>query len=240
MKKLKDRSNLFAGAVLFGRITFTLIELLVVIAIIAILASMLLPALNKARETAKRSDCLSREKQLAQATLFYVDDYSGCMPPCSLPDLTVDDRWNYLISPYAETIFKWKGKKCLDYSGGTYPSCPSAQPQACDSWGSTGAWGHTDYGYNVNFGYTTNPDPWNKISRISSVVYPANTVTFGDVEIFSYPLYPSDHANYHTALRHGGGVNMAFVDGHVEWKTPPLNQNYTHTNKPYWKPDGSM
>ena len=80
---------------------FTLIELLVVIAIIALLAAILLPVFQSARERARQSSCSSNEKQIGLAIIQYEQDFDEMMPKdtCGQPG----SNWAYLIYPYVKS-----------------------------------------------------------------------------------------------------------------------------------------
>src|SRR5690349_15569992 len=66
-----------------SRAGFTLVELLVVIGIIALLISILLPSLNRAREQAYRVQCMSNERQILSAVLLYANQWKGMLPNCN-------------------------------------------------------------------------------------------------------------------------------------------------------------
>ena len=75
---------------------FTLVELLVVIGIIALLISILLPALNKAREDAKRVRCLSNQRQLVMAWQMYTSDSKGHLPSSNTPQFPQRPWWYWV------------------------------------------------------------------------------------------------------------------------------------------------
>lgn len=81
---------------------FTLIELLVVISIIAILASLLMPALARSKAVAKRVACMNQQRQLMAATLLYIDDNEGYFPPRYLGTDPAQPGWPGRLNFYLQ------------------------------------------------------------------------------------------------------------------------------------------
>jgi prepilin-type N-terminal cleavage/methylation domain-containing protein/prepilin-type processing-associated H-X9-DG protein len=198
------KSGLRAGLKEFSsaaRRGFTLIELLVVIAIIAILAAMLLPALSRSKQSARRIACANHLKQLALATVMYVMDNDNYYPSSNSPD-----KWPQALRPGYEDL---RILVCPEDRSINGTAAETALADLAPRSYLFNAW--TDY-------FDLLPQPvMFEIMPENVIEHPSETVLFGEKQEdqgdFLMDLRTANEVNVLEQTRHAGGANYAFADG---------------------------
>ena len=210
-----------------SREAFTLIELLVVIAIIAILASLLLPALSRAKEQGRRAVCASNLHQTFVAIQVYAHDDGRDRLP-TFGDITTYALWDLpglmLTNMMADGMTK----------GVFY--CPSAAKDNIETlWGWANGHGYSAVGYCwiTYHGFTPNPFIGRELQLKLSQVTGSNTVSLADTELVVGNTTSGGNPPDFTHLQGGPGVihvtshlygnqptggNVLLLDGHLSWR----------------------
>lgn len=210
---------------------FTLIELLVVIAIIAILAAILLPALNSARERGRAASCVSNLKNIGTAGSMYTDAYEEYITPALSPD---GQGFYRLLANFG---CEWNSTYLNNTKNGTF-ACPSEFQNMVTSYNTApGGYAHTHYVANrflcgENGRTQANEGVWRKHSAIASASSAAFVMDSGVRNSAGLSWYQGIGFRHGQALPLGnqtdgigayagytdpapGTANICFADGHV-------------------------
>ena len=204
------------------RINFTLVELLVVIAIIAILAGMLLPALNNARKRVQAVNCISKLKQIGFCAEFYAQDNDDFAPPCVLDLPGATYSWEKSLSGYLP-------KSGTNYSSGDESlfHCPG-DPEYVQMYGLI-----SSYGANKNL-YLYKPSAsaqWRKYRSIQKPsvfiqamdTYRSAFFSPGDTNPWYYGFGSVEEPlNQKLIVRHNKQLNVLHGDGHASNISTPV------------------
>ena len=214
---------------------FTLIELLIVIAIIAILAAMLLPALNKARETAYKISCANHLGSIGKAMLMYANDYQDYLPPyrsASSWGMPGNREWyagtpeTGLLADYLQLNQKGQDIGTYGHNAGNAANPVSRGRISCPGLRALPAGKLRIYGY----GYNNNI--YSGERKLARFQMPSRTVLVSET---SDTTILSNYDPYLTAFRHGKSANAVFTAGNVLQVIAGQVPGYWPEDL-YWKP----